>query len=72
MTILLLFCSIPDVSAQQSNVSARCEEIREKIRLIRSRQRAGYTAKTGVRLEARLRKLRKERARICRSRHHVS
>ena len=43
-----------------------CAEVKQKIRRIESRMRAGYTAAQGIRLEARLKKLKDKRYRVCR------
>ncbi|MBT8086163.1 MAG: hypothetical protein HKN35_09365 [Woeseia sp.] len=66
MTVFLLGCSIPALEAHEKSAKAECAEVRQQIRRIYSRLRAGYTAKTGIRLEARLRELKKKRARVCR------
>lgn len=45
---------------------AYCRELAGKIRQIEARMRAPYTAAQGVRLQARLRELKRERHRHCR------
>lgn len=45
---------------------AYCRELAEKIRQIEARMREPYTAAQGVRLQARLRELKRERHRHCR------
>ena len=45
---------------------ARCAAVKEKIRHVQSRMRSGYTRAQGERLEAQLRKLRKQRKTLCR------
>ena len=44
----------------------RCEEIKQEIRIVQSKMRAGYTRAEGEKLRARLRKLRALRAKACR------
>ncbi len=46
--------------------TAECRRIKEKIRHIQSRMRAGYTRAQGERMEAQLRKLRQQRKSKCR------
>lgn len=48
---------------QQSRTE--CAQVKEKIRNVQSEMRAGYTRARGEKLEARLRKLRKQRKKIC-------
>lgn len=43
-----------------------CDDVKQKIRKIESRMRAGYSASQGIRLEEKLRKLKGERYRVCR------
>ena len=43
-----------------------CADVKTKIRLIQDRMRSGYTASQGIRYEARLRRLREKRRRVCR------
>jgi len=43
-----------------------CDEIKQEIREIQSRMRSGYTHAQGERYEARLRKLKTRRRRVCR------
>ncbi len=45
---------------------AKCAAVKEKIRNIQSRMRAGYTRAQGERMESQLRKLRKQRKSVCR------
>lgn len=46
--------------------SEKCKLVKQKIRHVQSLMRAGYTRAQGERLEAQLRKLRGERAKLCR------
>jgi len=45
---------------------AACAEVKEKIRTIESRMRAGYTRAQGERYEERLRELKAKRYKLCR------
>ncbi len=54
------------VTAAERDRELRCEEIKQEIREIHSKMRAGYTRAQGEKLEARLRKLRALRAKACR------
>lgn len=68
MISLLLLGGLPDtVAGARTPAEVRhCEQLERKIRRIHARMRQGYSAKQGVRLEERLRELRRERARKCR------
>lgn len=46
--------------------SDACERIKQQIRRVESRMRAGYTAAEGRRLEERLRELKTRRSKLCR------
>ncbi len=56
----------PSAMADERDRELRCEEIKQEIREIHSKMRAGYTRAQGEKLEARLRKLRALRAKACR------
>jgi hypothetical protein len=43
-----------------------CERVKQQIREIEARMRDGYSAAQGIRLEARLRKLKEKRYKLCR------
>jgi hypothetical protein len=64
VTVSILF--IPVSFARGQSDQARCEKTKQQIRLVQSKMRAGYTRAQGEKLEARLRKLRAERAKVCR------
>ena len=66
LTLLLAFSSMNAQAGHPHKRQAECAEVRQQIRRIQARLRAGYTARAGVRLEARLRELKKKRARVCR------
>lgn len=53
-------------SANDTDRKLRCEEIKQDIREIQSRMRAGYTRAQGEKLRAKLRKLRALRFKACR------
>ena len=56
----------PATMAQVQGDQEKCARTKQQIRLVQSKMRAGYTRAQGEKLEARLRKLRAERARRCR------
>lgn len=64
ITVSILF--IPVSFAHEQSDRARCEKTKQQIRLVQSKMRAGYTRAEGEKLAARLRKLRAERAKVCR------
>lgn len=43
-----------------------CKRVKEQIRYVQAKMRAGYTRAQGEKLEARLRELRSKRAKACR------
>lgn len=57
---------LSDHALADSGRDAYCRELAEKIRSIEARMRQPYTAAQGVRLEARLRELKRQRYRRCR------
>lgn len=61
----LLMLAIP-VSGSDTDRELKCEEIKQDIREIQSKMRAGYTRAQGEKLRARLRKLRALRSKACR------
>ena len=65
---MLIFALLLATGADASRKSdaAACAEIKEKIRTIESRMRAGYTRAQGERYEERLRELRAKRRELCR------
>ena len=54
------------VMGHDADRELRCEEIKQEIRIVQSKMRAGYTRAEGEKLRARLRKLRALRAKACR------
>lgn len=66
-TLILFAASVSAAPpAAEPRQSAECERLNKEIKRVHSRMRAGYTAKQGERLAARLRKLRQQRAKACR------
>lgn len=63
--ILLLVLAVP-VSGNDTDRELKCEEIKQDIREIQSKMRAGYTRAQGEKLRAKLRKLRALRSKACR------
>lgn len=43
-----------------------CDDVKTRIRAIQDRMRSGYTASQGVKLDAKLRRLKDKRRRVCR------
>lgn len=66
IVVIALVLFAPDVPAHESCAQAECEETRQKIRLIQSKMRSGYTRKQGEKMESDLRKLRAIRSKKCR------
>ena len=66
LTLVLLLLIANNAPTYERFSEAKCARIDQQIQRIHSQMRAGYTAKRGVRLEARLRELKLKRARHCR------
>ena len=68
MTALLIaIClAVTMVQAAGNRDKSECARIREKIRKIESRMRAGYTNKQGEKYNEQLRKLKAKRYELCR------
>ncbi len=64
--LLLISLSLLGTEASGKVDKAACAEVKEKIRAIESRMRAGYTRAQGERYEERLRELRAKRYKLCR------
>ena len=62
----LTFLISSGTAADENFDKAQCAAVKKKIRHIQSRMRAGYTRAQGERMEAGLRKLRKQRKSVCR------
>jgi F0F1-type ATP synthase epsilon subunit len=65
---LLFICILAAhaVDAEDVAQQSECDKIKQKIRHIQSRMRAGYTRAQGEKLEAELRRLRALRQKACR------
>jgi len=65
---LLVICVLAAhaVDAEDFGQQSECDKIKQKIRHIQSKMRAGYTRAQGEKLEAELRRLRAERRKACR------
>ena len=62
----LLLVALPDAIAKSGAEEAACAAIKEDIREIEARMRAGYTRAQGEKYEAKLRKLKAKRRKLCR------
>ena len=62
---LALLLLAPPSEARPDCDKLACEEVRQQIREIESRMRAGYSRAQGERFEARLRKLKRKRSKLC-------
>jgi len=63
--IALLALSVPAAARPDCDALA-CDEVKQAIREIEARMRAGYSRAQGERYEARLRKLKRKRSKVCR------
>ena len=67
MVLLMIVLAAPaDADAKRRCDEAACADVKAQIREIQDRMRSGYTRAQGERYEARLRRLRDKRRRICR------
>lgn len=64
--LLLVLLGLSAAEAGNKRDEAACAEVKEKIRTIESRMRAGYTRAQGERYENRLRELKAKRYKHCR------
>ncbi len=64
--LIMLVCSSPHATAASKCNKEECRKVKADIREIQAKMRSGYTAAQGNRYQARLRKLRDKRSRICR------
>ncbi|MEO1202929.1 MAG: hypothetical protein AAFX10_09485 [Pseudomonadota bacterium] len=55
----------PGAWANGQKDAKACDEVKTRIRAIQDRMRSGYTASQGVKLDARLRRLKEKRRRVC-------
>ena len=65
-TALTLFLLSANSNAKPDRDALACNEVKQAIREIEARMRAGYSRAQGERYEARLRKLKRKRSRLCR------
>ena len=66
IAVLALLLLTPPANARPDCDKLACEEVKQQIREIESRMRAGYSRAQGERFEARLRKLKRRRSKLCR------
>ena len=66
VVVVVLTLSAPNALARPDRDNAACAEVKEEIREIEAKMRAGYTRAQGEKYEARLRKLKSKRSRLCR------
>ena len=64
--LLILILNQSAAEAGNNSDKAACAAVKEKIRTIESRMRAGYTRAQGERYEERLRELKAKRSKLCR------
>lgn len=64
--LLVLLMLAPQSGARPDCDKLACEQIKQSIREVESRMRAGYSRSQGERYEARLRKLKRKRSKLCR------
>ena len=64
--MLALLGLVVQVNAKPDCDALACDEVKQAIREIEARMRAGYSRSQGERYEARLRKLKRKRSRLCR------
>jgi len=66
ITVMTLLALAPHSDAKPDCDKLACDEVKQQIREIESRMRAGYSRAQGERFEARLRKLKRRRSKLCR------
>jgi hypothetical protein len=66
LSIIICLFLAPLVPANDRCPQAECEEVKQKIRLIQSKMRQGYTLKQGEKMKDELRRLRAMRSKKCR------
>lgn len=65
IVLLCLLVAFDGIAASPCNKAA-CSEVRAQIREVEAKMRSGYTRAQGERYEARLRRLKNKRFRVCR------
>ena len=63
--LLAVLMQAPAYAGHKSDEAA-CEKVKDKIRVIESRMRDGYSVAQGIRYEAKLRQLKDKRYKLCR------
>jgi len=63
--ISLLLCTADHAAARTACDKRACDEVKQAIRDVEAKMRAGYTRAQGERYEARLRKLQRRRSKVC-------
>jgi predicted outer membrane protein len=66
LTALALLAIAPQADTRPDCDRLACDKVKQAIREIEARMRAGYSRAQGERFEARLRELRRKRSRLCR------
>lgn len=66
MLLLIFLTWQSPAEAHNSCAKAQCAEVKEKIRTIESKMRAGYTYAQGRKYEDKLRELKAKRYKLCR------
>jgi hypothetical protein len=57
---------VPAGHTHDDNAQRKCLQTKDKIRKIESRMRQGYSARQGIRMDEKLRRLKKQRSKHCR------
>ena len=65
-TALAIFTVAAHANAKPDCDALACDEVKQAIREIEARMRAGYSRSQGERYEARLRKPKRKRSKVCR------
>ena len=66
ITALTFLVLAPQSDAKPDCGKLACAEVKQEIREIESRMRSGYSRAQGEKYEARLRKLKRKRSKLCR------
>jgi hypothetical protein len=66
ITVLAFFLLSAQSNAKPDCDALACEEVKQAIREIEARMRAGYSRAQGERYESKLRKLKRKRSHLCR------
>ena len=64
--LAVLGIASPDAITKSIDAEVACTDVKTEIREIEARMRAGYTRAQGEKYEARLRKLKARRSKLCR------